>query len=323
MRVLMITSEWPSPETPHAVPFIVNEVENLRRTGVEVDIFHFRGRKNPFNYIRAWFQVQKILTHEQYDLIHAQWGQSALLAIPKKLPLVITFRGSDVEGIVDITGKYLWRGYFLSSFSYLVAVLADQAIVVSTKLQTRLPKRKYHVIPSGLDLEMFSPMNQVEARNSLGLPLDSKIVLFGGDPLRTEKRFPLAQSAVELAADNIPNLQFVVPQDVAHSLIPLHLNAADVMLLTSLYEGSPNIVKEALACNLPIVSTDVGDVRQRIGNNDGCVVCSDDRAETIALALKQVLARNKRIKGRETVLDLDERLLTQKVIAVYEMALSR
>jgi glycosyltransferase involved in cell wall biosynthesis len=81
------------------------------------------------------------------------------------------------------------------------------------------------------------------------------------------------------------------------------------------------VVKEALACNLPVVSTDVGDVRERIENIEGCIVCEDGHPSTIAEALKQVLNRNSRIEGRNTVLNLDENLLTKKVIAVYNKAL--
>ena len=101
------------------------------------------------------------------------------------------------------------------------------------------------------------------------------------------------------------------------------MNACDVLLMTSLHEGSPNVVKEALACNLPIVSTDVGDVRNRIGALDGCVVCATDDPATIAEALNQVLSRRQGIDGRKAVLDLDEQVLTSKVIDVYRRAVEK
>lgn len=322
-RVMMITSEWPNPCAPHLASFVVRQVDALLKAGIEVDVFHFRGAKNPINYFRAWVSLRKKLSKEHYDLIHAQWGQSALLAWPKKHPLVVTFRGSDVEAHVDFRGKYLWQGRLLNFLSRLVATRADEAIVVSARLTQRLPDRDYHIIPSGLDLNTFVQLNKNKAREALGISLNAKVVMFGGDPRRPEKRYSLAEIAIELLSQQMPDIQFIVPSNVPHPQMPVYLNAADVLLLTSLYEGSPNVIKEALACNLPLVSTNVGDVRERIRNIEGCEVCIDDRPETIAAALSRVLSRGQRIDGRHAVLDLDEKLLTQKVIQVYYRAIQR
>ena len=119
------------------------------------------------------------------------------------------------------------------------------------------------------------------------------------------------------------DIELVRVTESPYELMPYYMNACDVLLLTSLHEGSPNVVKEALACNLPVVSTDVGDVRERIGDVEGCGICKDDQPETIATALRQVLSRDKPIDGRTTVLDLDERLLTQKVIKIYQGAIEK
>ena len=113
MRVLMVTCEWPTSESPHLVPFVVRQVEFLRKAGVDVDVFSFRGARNPINYLRAWYQVQKKLRQGSYDLVHAQWGQSAPVALPARLPLVVTFRGGEGEGIVGDDDKYTMSGYLL------------------------------------------------------------------------------------------------------------------------------------------------------------------------------------------------------------------
>jgi len=120
-----------------------------------------------------------------------------------------------------------------------------------------------------------------------------------------------------------PEVEVVTLTAVAHGLMPLYMNACNVLLMTSLHEGSPNVVKEALACNLPIVSTDVGDVRKRIGALEGCVVCSDDEPATIAGALRQALGWHQGIDGRKAVLDLDEQALTLRVIDVYRRAVEK
>src|SRR5437762_944554 len=134
MRVLMITSEWPTSSSPTDVPFVVQHVESLRKAHVDVVVFHFRGRGQASLYFQAWKAVREQLHHENYDLIHAQWGQSGLLALPKEVPLVVTFRGSDVEGIVNHKKRYTLKGKLLKTISYVVAKCSDEAIVVSPHL---------------------------------------------------------------------------------------------------------------------------------------------------------------------------------------------
>ncbi len=323
IRVLMITSEYPTAERPMGVPFIARQVDFLRRAGVEVDVFHFRGKKNPFNYIAEWWRLQRHTKGKKYDLMHAQWGHSATLALPKRLPWVITFRGNDLEGIIGENGKQTILGRVLKTVSKMMARMADGVIVVSESLADNIKRKDFQIIPSGLDLELFRPIPKAEARETLELPKEKKLILFAtatiGNP---RKRFALAQSAVDLLKNRF-DVELIVATKVSHHLIPVYMNACDALLLTSIHEGSPNVVKESLACNLPVVSVDVGDVRRRIGEVEGCYVCPDDAPETIAEALKKVLNNGGRIKGRETMASLDEQITTQQVIEVYENVLSR
>jgi glycosyltransferase involved in cell wall biosynthesis len=234
--------------------------------------------------------------------------------------VVVTFHGSDLQGIRDPRGRVTPLGYVLRFSSRWVATHADVVILVSQHLARYLPKDiAYHVIPAGIDLGLFRPIPMADARHLLGLPMDMRLVLFVGNPERTEKRFWLAKEAVA-SLDGMPGIRIVVANNVPLERMPLFMNACDALLLTSSSEGSPNAVKEALACNLPVVSTDVGDVRQRIGNLDGCRVCSDNRPESLAQALGQVLESHARIQGRQAVLDMDEGVLIRKVIGVYEKA---
>jgi teichuronic acid biosynthesis glycosyltransferase TuaC len=321
LRVLMITSEWPTSEHPEAVPFIVRSVEFLHRAGHDVDVFHFRGGRRPANYLRAWKQLRHRLNSKQYDLLHAQWGQSGLPALLNSLPLVVTFRGSDLEGIAGSGGRYTFAGLFLRLASQIVAHTADEIITVSERLARYLPRRPFHVIPSGIDLDLFQLLPAQEARVRLGLPENRYLVLFAANPQDPVKRHWLAQAALERIQGE-DNIEMVVTKGVPHDMMPLYMNACDVLLLTSLHEGSPNVVKEALACDLPIVSTDVGDVRMRVGGIDGCAIVSDSPDE-IAAALSIVLRRNKRVDSRRTVTALDERVLTEQIIKVYQKALTK
>jgi len=320
ISVLMITSEWPTPQSPYSVPFIVRQVKFLRRANVAVDVFHFRGKRNPFNYMRAWIAVRRKLKENAYDLIHAQFGQSGALAIPKRLPLVVTFRGDDLEGIVGKRGRYTFAGYILRAVSFWVAKHADAVILVSESLKRRLPSREFKVIPSGVDFEFFSVLPKKECRMRLGLSLTKRLVLFVGDPAEKIKRYELAAKAVALLDPSL-DAELVVAWRVPHSDIPLYMNACDALVFTSIHEGSPNAIKEALACNLPVVSVNVGDVAQRVAGLEGCAVCADDLPETLATQLTSVLRREASINARAALLDLDEAVLTPKVVGVYQSLL--
>jgi glycosyltransferase involved in cell wall biosynthesis len=320
----MVTSEWPVPHAENSGLFIAQQVEYLRSAGTEVDVFHFRGKKNPLHYSRAWIALRRRLRRRPYDLIHAQFGQSGLLALPKRLPLVVTFHGSDVHGFPTSAGRQnSLAGRFLSRISRWVASRADAAIVVSRRLGRCLPgARSIHTIPCGVDLDLFRPMAKAEARSHLGWPQDERIVLFAGNPSCPIKRCSLARKAVEHLSRSTAS-RLITAWGVPHTEMPFYMNASDVLVVTSTHEGSPGVVKEALACNLPVVSVDVGDVAERISRVEGCEVCAVDRPEAIAAALERALHRPGGLKGRASVRDLDERRLAQEVIQVYHQVAER
>src|SRR5262245_34216207 len=153
-----------------------------------------------------------------------------------------------------------------------------------------MPDRPTHVIPSGLDFDELPVIDQKQARRRLGLPLSKSLVLFVGDPAERRKRFALSREVVSrLPSELAAELLFVT--DVPHFDVPVYMNACDALLFTSMQEGSPNVVKEALACNLPVVSVAVADVPERLRGLDGCAVCGDEQPESIAGELARVLAR--------------------------------
>jgi len=322
IRVLMLTCAWPPPDRPgYTTTFIRRQVEFLQAAGVDVDVFHFTSEMRPANYLRAWIGARRRTTRDRYDLVHAQFGQSGLVALPKRLPLVVTFRGDDLQGIVGRNLRITPAGKVLQKLSQLVARAADACIVVSEHMNAFLPRSvTAHVIPSGLDLDQFRPIPREEARARLGLPLDKRLVLFVGNPAVERKRYPLAREAVDILKRSLP-ADLVVAWSVRHRDVPVWMNACDALVFTSMQEGSPNAVKEALACDLPVVSVPVGDVAQRIGGVAGCELCPDERPESIAAALERVLRRGIRAAGRPAVQDLDERRLAQQVIDVYRSVL--
>lgn len=322
IRVLMVTSGWPL--GPHfTTHFIKRQVEFLRAQGVEIDVFHFDARGRPSRYLSAWLRIQPRLRKRRYDLVHAQWGQSGLLALPKRLPLVVTYRGGDLHGLADASGRQTLQGRLLQGLCRAVARRADAVLLVSAHMQELLPAGiRGHVIPSGLDFSLFRLIPRDEARRHLGLPLDKRLVLFAGKPALPRKRYDLAKASVELLSRTLP-AELVVAWGVAHADIPYYMNACDALVFTSRQEGSPNVVKEALACNLPVVSVPVGDVPLRLAGVEGCELCTDDRPATIAAALERVLRRRARCAGREAVQDLDETRLAQRVIGIYRSVLDQ
>jgi teichuronic acid biosynthesis glycosyltransferase TuaC len=320
IRVLMITSEYPGVKRPHGVPFIPRQINALREAGIDVDVFHFNGKKKLSNYVKARHELRQYTAGKTFDLVHAQWGQSALLALPKRLPWVITFRGNDLEGIVAEGGKYTFHGRVQQTLSKAMARLANQIIVVSESLSRHLTRTDFHVIPSGLDFELFRPIPKREAREYLNLPKDKRLILFVARKNNPRKRFDLAEAAFNLIKDRY-DAELIAAENVPHASIPFYMNACDALLLTSMHEGSPNVVKEALACNLPVVSTAIGDVPQRIGKIEGCAVVQNFTAEDVAAGLEKVLSYAGTIKGRESVSDLDEKIIARRVIEVYKKAL--
>jgi teichuronic acid biosynthesis glycosyltransferase TuaC len=321
LRVLMVTSEWPTRRRPYDAPYLVRQVDFLRRAGICVEVFAFRGARNPWNYLKAWKGLRRRLHDGEYDLIHAQFGQSALLTWPKRLPLVVTFHGCDLQGVKRPDGRMSLGGAFLQRLCQLIARRADAVILVSERMRRFIAASvEATVIPTGLDFGEMPLVSRGEARQKLGLSLSERLVLFVGNPNEPVKRYGLAERAVEVL-NRTYAAKLILGWGVPRSQILLLMNACDVLVMTSIQEGSPCVVKEALACNLPIVSLDVGDVAVRVKDVAGCELCADEKLETIAAALQRALERGERAHGREAVKDLDERLLTDRIISVYRSAL--
>ncbi|MFQ5922054.1 MAG: glycosyltransferase [Anaerolineales bacterium] len=323
MRVLFTTTQWPTPENPSLAPFVLREVESLRNQGVTVEVFVYEGGWRISKYVQAIRDLRQRIIASDYDIVHARFGQCGLVARAQwKVPVVLTYGGSDVEGSPHFSGWRRYRHYILRLVSWLLSLVVDEVIVVSDQIGRRLPRRNYHVIPSGVDLSLFQPIDQTEARCQLNLPLDRQLILFAGDPTNRRKRYGLAVEVCERASRSV-DLELVVLSGKPSALVPPYMSASNALLLTSTNEGSPNVVKEALACNLPVVSVDIGDVRERIGGLNGCAVCASDEPEEIAEALLAVLLRKTKPALRSSIKDLDIQECARRTISVYERMLHK
>ena len=277
LKILFVTAMYPHPENPGYGAFVMHQAEHLRLLGHCVDVLDFLGYRSKLNYIKAGLDVFQKTGLDSYDVVHAHYGLSGLPALFRwRTPLVVTLHGSDV-----LVGK------LEPLISRCVCRFADAVIVVAKHIARVVPG---HLIPCGVDFEVFKPHDQAKARARLQFPRDRKLVLFPFDPAKGVKRHDLAKAAVDRLALNGHDVGLLVVSGINNTEMPLYYSAADVMILCSDSEGSPTSVKEALACNLPVVSTDVGDVREIMRGIPGTFICSQT-VEALADGLDQVLRR--------------------------------
>ncbi len=295
-------------------PFIKSQGNSLQKKGIKVEYFTIT-EKGMKGYLKSVGTLKEHLKGKSYDVIHAHYSLCGWVAVlaTRKSPVVVSFMGCDVYG--DITPRGKRTGYLNIVLSKCLQPWVKAIVAKSKNLEKYVYlKKKVHIIPNGVNFENFKPMDREECRQRLHLPMDKKLVLFLGNPTDPRKNLKLVKDAVTHL--NSPDIALIVPYPVRHEQIPLFLNAADVFVLASYLEGSPNVVKEAMACNCPVVSTDAGDAREVLGDTVGCYITPFDAEATAANILKS-LNFGKRTTGREDIAHLDERAVADRIIAIY------
>jgi teichuronic acid biosynthesis glycosyltransferase TuaC len=317
LRVLVVTNLWPAEADPVYGSFVKAQMESLRPLGVEYDVLFIDGRRSRWNYLRAIGELRRRLRATRYDLIHAHFGLSGWVARCQwRSPVLVSFMGDDVLGRPKRNGRITLYGRFLQVSAYTLARMVPAVIVKSRQMKEKLHLDSARVIPNGVDLELFCPIDQAAARDALALDGERKFTLFPYDPAQEGKRFDLIEAAVVRARAEIPELEILHAWRVPQARMSLYMNAADVLVLASMFEGSPNAVKEAMAVNLPVVTVDVGDTVDLIGPTEGCYVVPRD-AEIMAEKIVEVCRRGSRTRGREWIARLAMETVAQQVIEVY------
>ena len=298
-------------------PVVGNQAEALRAEGLEVDLYLLKGR-GIISYLRNVKPLRRYLQEHKYDAIHAHYSFSAFAAsLAGAKSLVVSLMGSDVKA----PGTYK---FIIRLFAWLFRWKA--IIVKSSDMYRSLGIKRAIIIPNGVNMDRFQPMDKTECQLRLGWTNNKqqtanhiRHILFSANVVDEEKDYPLAEAATKLAIinhqseiilhafDNTPNTE-----------TPYWYNAADVVLMTSKWEGSPNAIKEAMACSRPIVAVNVGDIAERTSGVEGCYVAQTREPQELASLIEKALSFTQ-ATGRERIIadGLDSHDINQKLINVY------
>ena len=296
--------------------------ESLKKAGINIVYYPLVG-KGMKGYLRNVRPLRAFLKTSNFDILHAHFGLCGIITYlsKRKEKMVVSFMGDDLLGSVKSNGKYTLTSQLIAFLNrFFASYLYDFNIVKSNNLKSKLsPSALSEVIPNGVNFEVFFPIEKSFARTESGLKQDAKIILFAADPSRNEKNFDLAKRAV--SGINNTNLELKVVHNIQQEELNRLYNAADVVLLTSRHEGSPNVIKEAMACNRPIVSTDVGDVREHLANTKGCFVSAPD-SEILSQNIVEAMKFNS-TTGRDSIAYLKSDYIAEKIINIYKNVLKR
>lgn len=307
MKVLFISSG--NIKNFEISPIIKNQGESLKEQGVIIEYYRIKG-KGLKGYLSNVIPLRKKLKAKTYDVVHAHYSLSAFVAsLAGAKPLVVSLMGSDVKA----------KSFFKIWIKLFVKLVWSAAIVKSQDMKESLGLQKVNVIPNGVNFNRFKPLDKKDCQEQLGWNNTKINVLFAANPERLEKNYKLAKEAISTIDDTNIVVHFL--KGVPNTDMPLYYNAADVVLLTSLWEGSPNVIKEAMACNRPIVATNVGDIAEVVSKTKGCYVTSFDKYE-LAEKLSLALTSND-TTGRKDIEYLNANKIACRIIDIYDNVINK
>lgn len=300
MKVLIVCSK----NSGRIAPFIIDQVEALQKAGVVCEYFTVKGKGIKgylLNLLPLWRKIKAF----KPDIIHAHYGLTGVLAnLQRKIPVVTTYHGSDINNPK------------VRRFSKIAIRFSSWNIFVSQKnIQLSGVKKNFSLIPCGVDTSVFMPMDKDLCRQYFGFELDEKLILFAGAFHNKVKNPELAIEAVA----KIPNARLLELKGYSRTQVAKLMNAVDVCLMTSHSEGSPQFIKEAMACNCPVVSVNVGDVEEIISETKGCYI-ADNEQEKLVKCIEQTLINNERANGMLRImhLGLNADSIAQRIITIYK-----
>ena len=312
LSILVVTNMYPTPEAPNYGTFVAEQVEALRSLDDvdRVEVLFVDGRKSALNYFRGVSELRRAMAKERFDLVHAHHGLAGAVAVTQsQVPVVITFHGSDLS-------YYAWQRFA----SRLAARRAAVNICVSQAAATKVRPGAVH-LPCGIDLERFAPADRASARRRFEVPDGAIALLFPGPSRHPQKAYPRFEEVRDTLRARDHRVHELRLENVDRASVPVLLAAADVVVMTSVSEGSPVSLMEALAGGVPIVATDVGDVRSMIDGVPNCVVAPYD-PDVFASAIERLVNEEPRVpaaRGRR----FDQRRIVAGLRRLYAEAVGR
>lgn len=291
-------------------PIIKNQGESLRRAGVELDYYALSGGGWK-GYIKNIKPLREAIKKGGYDVVHAHYSWTAYIT-------GIAMRGMKVPMVVSLMGNDILDHWWYPVLARMVAKCKPwkAVIVKSQEMKNRVGMPYANVIPNGVNMENFHELPQTECQKKLGWDSSKKHVLFPARVEDTRKNWPLANAAVHMQNSDIELHPF---KNTPNDETPIWYNAADAVVLPSFYEGSVNALKEAMACNRPVVTTDMGDCRERIEGCEGCYVANTYEVPEFAELLGKALQYEKS-GGRERLLKdgIADYQIAERLITIYK-----
>lgn len=307
MRILIVGSN--NFHNGGFAPFITEQGNALVTAGCEVEYFGVVG-KGIMGYLKQLPLLKKKIRETKPDVIHAHYGLCCLLAnLQRRVPVVSTYHGSDINVRMP------------RIFSKVAMMLSAWNIFVSKRnVDIAQPKKHWSLIPCGVALSDDQLQTRAEARNALGWCATDKKVLFAGAFDNEVKDPGLAKQAMKELKNEGMNAELVELKGYNRRQVNTLMCACDCLLMTSKTEGSPQVIKEAMACGCPIVSVDVGDVAERTSGVDGCYVVPSREPREIADALEKAITFQGKTKGKEKIVanGLTNEFVAERIIEIYE-----
>lgn len=303
-------------------PFIKAQGESLANQGIDIKYFLVM-KPGITGYIQEAIRLRRFLRDNRIDIIHAHYslcGWCAVLAF-SGIPIVLSLMGDDANGTYKAPGKKTFLSRLLILTSCLIQPFVDRIICKSAYMQRIVfNKKKMAMIPNGIALNDVCLLDKQEQKKRLGLDISIKYVLFLGNTKDVNKNFPLLERAFEFIKSE--DIHLLAPYRIEHKQVIQYLNAVDMLVVPSLMEGSPNVVKEAMACNTSVVATDVGDIRWLFGEEKGYYI-TEHTVESLTAKMKEALGFTEkygRTNGRKRIMDLelDSASVAKKIISLYK-----
>lgn len=328
MKILVITNMYPDKKMPFYGIFVKEQVDSLKKLGIHVDVFYIRGKENKLSYFSCLLTLIKQLKKHEYDIIHVHHTYCiyplliAKKIIRKNITTILTFHEGEVhqKNIKNIKRlSFLKQLVFSKKLKTFALKNTDLVICVQEEMMKQLDYNgKYIILPCGVDLELFKPMNKNKCKEKLNINKSQKIIFFPANPENTQKGYDVLVNAINLTNRN--DIELLCGGNITHESMPLYMNAADVIVQLSEFEASPSVLKEAMAVNAVAIFSDAGDSKDVIGNTYGYFIARRT-SQDVSKKLIEAIDLKSQSKGRKRIEDLNLSLkkVSISILKIYQL----